>query len=141
MASLPPSIANASREQLQQFLVDSLKKLKVRDRKIEELQQRQGDGSSAQEVAALQQKLLSSERAFEARLEAEKELLVSEWQARIQALDQANEDLSTQLVARELYAARLESELAEAREQLVGPGKEAEAELVVLEKPTPQPRA
>lgn len=32
-------------------------------------------------------------------------------------------------------------QLAEAREQLVGPGKEAEAELVVLEKPTPQPRA
>ena len=35
--SLPPSIANASLEELQKLFVDSLKKLKARDRKIAEL--------------------------------------------------------------------------------------------------------
>lgn len=35
--ALPPSIANASLEELQKLFVDSLKKLKARDRKIAEL--------------------------------------------------------------------------------------------------------
>lgn len=115
MASLPPSIANANREQLQQFLIDTLKKLKLRDKKIEELQRGHGSGSSSEEVSVLQQRLLSSERAFEARLEAEKELISSEWKSKLQELTEAHEDITAQLVARERYAAKLEADLEAAQ--------------------------
>lgn len=36
-SGLPPSVANASHEELQRVLLDALKKLKARDRKIAEL--------------------------------------------------------------------------------------------------------
>ena len=49
---LPPSVANASLEELQKLFVDSLKKLKARDRRIAELTA--ASEKSAAEVAALQ---------------------------------------------------------------------------------------
>lgn len=50
--ALPPSVANASLEELQKLFVDSLKKLKARDKRIAELTA--ASEKSAAELAVLQ---------------------------------------------------------------------------------------
>lgn len=115
MASLPPSITNASREQLQQFLLDTLKKLKSRDKRLEELQA--AASASAAEVEGLQARLVSSSRESQARLDAEVELLASQHARELKEASATAQDLVAQLAARERRAAQLEGELegAEAR--------------------------
>ena len=68
-SALPPSVANASHEELQRVLIDALKKLKARDRKIAELTaalgkaaegthtEPPGDQGNGQDKAALEQQL------------------------------------------------------------------------------------
>ena len=93
-AKIPASITNKSREELEQFLVGSLTKLKARDKRIDDLTKASAaaedkvqeaimerDSAAAETrqieatVAALQAKLLSSEEAFNVRLAAETEFL------------------------------------------------------------------
>lgn len=77
-SQLPASIANASLEELQKLFVDSLKKLKARDKKIadltasqEALQGQALQQASASSLADLQQQLqTASNRAEEAERQA-----------------------------------------------------------------------
>lgn len=66
-SQLPASIANASLEELQKLFVDSLKKLKARDKKIADLtasqEALQGQAPQQAPVADLQQQLQKAEEA------------------------------------------------------------------------------
>lgn len=59
---LPPSLANATPEELQRLIVDSLRKLKSRDKRITELTA--ANEKSAAELAALQGQSSSPDGSF-----------------------------------------------------------------------------
>lgn len=77
--ALPPSVANASLEELQKLFVDSLKKLKARDKRIAELTA--AGEKTAAELVALQgraQDAKSSSGAPDTKAALESQLQVSQ---------------------------------------------------------------
>ena len=135
---VPPSIANASRQDLERLLISTLQKLKSRDKKIEELTNAVASSAEQQQareddeehrrvtqltatVEALQAKLLSSEQGFNDRIAAETELangqiaqLQRKLDAAATALASERQDtvaLQEQLSARETSLEKLQHEL------------------------------
>lgn len=126
---IPASIANASREELQKLLVETLKKLKVRDKKIEDLNnlltlEKADDEKAAARVSsleatvqALEAKLLSAEESYKKRLDAETELLNSQLH-----------DLQSKLSSEHVMSTELQEQLGR-REYQLGVLQEKESAL------------
>lgn len=139
---VPPSIAKASREELEKILIATLQKLKARDKRIDELSKGLASpptekGSNGEEnegnrpttakemqlettVATLQAKLMSSEQAFNDRMAAETELFTSQL---ADARQNAEKYAAMLRDARESSAA-LQEQLAQ-REAIMGKMQEA----------------
>ena len=107
---IPPSVSNASREDLEKLLVGTLKKLKARDQQIAELSQKASSKDAEESdqvgedavkkckelemvVEELQSKLIASEQRYQERLQAETDLLqegFKEERQRAQSLSEEN---------------------------------------------------
>ena len=106
-SQLPASIANASLEELQKLFVDSLKKLKARDKRIADLTasqealQGQAAQASASSLADLQQQIqTASNRAEEAQgqateAQAQYEVIYKKCVMQTQQLEDAAHDKTT----------------------------------------------
>jgi len=142
---IPPSIINASREELEKLFVATLQKLKARDKKIDELSKHienrsisdQDNVASSLElqraearvheleatIAALQNTLLSKEEAFDQRLSAELELL----NGQISSLETELVSVKADLEQERRNSAVVRGQLA-AQEELITKLQEAEGE-------------
>ena len=124
-------LASASREELEKLFMETIKKLKLKDKKIEELS---GERARLEEqlassppaleaeaqslratVTALETRLLSSEQQLRQRLAAETELL----EGRASELDAQLQEAHTQLAAACEAAADLQAQLQVEREDLL----------------------
>lgn len=84
---VPPSVAKASREELEKLVVGTLQKLKARDKRILELEKtvehgNEGNTSALEKgmetkLASMQEVQLNAEKKYQERLSAETELLTS----------------------------------------------------------------
>lgn len=154
-AKIPPSIANASPDELKILLVKTLQKLKARDNKITELttqvetyekskeptaQSEQNDSKQlADEVQNLQIKLQNLEKTFEDRVAADTEALtqaISESNGKLRAmqqqLDQEQTTVSTlknDVADKTKTVDQLEKKLSDQRQQHESAIKELESQL------------
>ena len=129
---IPPSVSNASREDLEKLLVGTLKKLKARDQQIAELsvaassQDSKESGRAEEDVAkkckeletvveSLQSKLIAAEQRYQERLQAETDLLqegFKEERQRAQSLSEGNvKSLKEMIVDFESKNTRQEAEI------------------------------